>query len=84
MSETIQSVAPNQTAPSERELIAPLWHTFLLVLLIPGVSATSYFLTRRFVSSGRMPGEARLITSRLGAWAHSWGMSCIECDPLGA
>jgi uncharacterized protein len=74
MSETIQSVAPNQTAPSERELIAPLWHTFLLVLLILGVSAISYFLTRRFVSSGRMPGEARLIIY-LVTLVEEWGLA---------
>jgi uncharacterized protein len=74
MSETIQSAAPNQAGPSERELIAPVWHTFLLVLLILGLSATSYFLTRRSVLSGRMSGEARLIIY-LVTVVEEWGLA---------
>lgn len=47
-------------SPSDRELIAPLWHTILFVLLIAGLSASSYLFTKRFLAGGALSSRARL------------------------
>jgi len=60
MSQTIPCVGPNQTAAPEQRLIAPLWHTILLVLLILGISANSYFQAQPTASGGGASGERRL------------------------
>jgi uncharacterized protein len=57
MSQTIPSLSPSQVAPLEQKLIAPLWHTILLVLLILGGSANAYFQVQRTAS---VSGELRL------------------------
>jgi membrane protease YdiL (CAAX protease family) len=37
---------------SNRRLIAPVWHTLVLILFLLAASAAGYFVTRRFVPSG--------------------------------
>jgi uncharacterized protein len=54
-----ESQLPGQ---AEREPIAPVWHTIVFVLLILGLSATSYFMTRRLVSGAAASQSARLTT----------------------
>ncbi len=48
-------------AKTEQKLIAPVWHTLVLLLLILGLSVASYLLTRRADSGGGMSEKARLI-----------------------
>ncbi len=61
-------------AQTEQKLIAPVWYTLLLVLLILGLSASSYFLTHRAVWSGGIPEHARLVIY-LGTLVEEWGLA---------
>lgn len=54
--------ADNLDSASQRQLIAPLWHTILLLLIIFGVSAVGYANTRQFVKPAGAVPQARLIT----------------------
>ncbi|MGC1107372.1 MAG: CPBP family intramembrane glutamic endopeptidase [Candidatus Acidiferrales bacterium] len=66
MADAIQPIIPGGLeSPPDRKLIAPLWHTILFVLIILGISAVSYFSTRRFVAgsqAGAQSESARLLT----------------------
>lgn len=81
MSRTILSVSPIQVAPPGQKLIAPLWHTILLVLVILGGSANSYLQTRRIASGGEMTGELRL-TGYLTNIIALWGLVAYVSWPL--
>lgn len=54
----------NFEAPPERNLIAPLWHTILFVLIILGISWLSWYATRRFGGphSPQVTDRSQLIT----------------------
>lgn len=52
----------NLDSPSQRQLIAPLWHTILLLLIIFSVSAVGYVNTRQFVKPAGAVPQARIIT----------------------
>ncbi|MGB6482597.1 MAG: CPBP family intramembrane glutamic endopeptidase [Candidatus Acidiferrales bacterium] len=66
MADAIQPAVPGDLGSlPDRKLIAPLWHTILFVLIILGISAGSYFVTRRFVAglhAGAQSESARLLT----------------------
>jgi membrane protease YdiL (CAAX protease family) len=81
MSGTIPSVGPNQTAPPEQKLIAPLWHTIVLVLLILGLSANSYFQAQRPTSGGGVSGELRL-TGYLETLIVAWVLVAYVSWPM--
>jgi uncharacterized protein len=60
MADAVESASPGALgSPRDRKLIAPLWHTILLVLIIFGISALSYFTTRQ-ISAASV--KMRLIT----------------------
>lgn len=60
MADAVESASPGALeSPPDRKLIAPLWHTILLVLIIFGISALSYFTTRQ-ISAASV--KMRLIT----------------------
>lgn len=64
MADATQTPSPgNLDSPPQRRLIAPLWHTILLLVIIFGVSAVGYVSTRQFVKpAGAAPPQARMIT----------------------
>jgi uncharacterized protein len=68
-------------APSKQELIAPLWHTMVLVLVILGVSTNSYFLTLRIVSTGRM-SEGTWLILYLPGLVVEWGLVAYVSWPM--
>lgn len=73
MAESLSLNEPSDAA-SKKQLIAPLWHTILLVLVILGISVYSYFITRRFVAglhAGTSPERSRLIIY-LATLAQEW------------
>lgn len=60
MADAVESVSPGALElPPDRKLIAPLWHTILLLLIILGISAVSYFTTRQISATSI---EGRLLT----------------------
>ncbi|MGC2118996.1 MAG: hypothetical protein WA644_07890, partial [Candidatus Acidiferrales bacterium] len=60
MADAVESASPGALeSPPDRKLIAPLWHTILLVLIIFGISALSYFTTRQISAASE---KMRLIT----------------------
>lgn len=60
MADAVESVSPGTLElPPDRKLIAPLWHTILLLLIILGISAVSYFTTRQISATSI---EGRLLT----------------------
>lgn len=74
MAEAIPSALPAELeSPPDRKLIAPLWHTILFVLVIAGISASSFFFTRRFAGgkSAEMTERARM-TLYLGTLVQEW------------
>lgn len=67
MADVTQSAPPGNLEPaSDAKLIAPLWHTVLLIVILLGLSAVGYFTSRSFLSQGPSgaapPGAARLVT----------------------
>lgn len=62
MAQTFGPASASELNPSpDRELIAPVWHTIGFVVLIAGLSASSYLLTRKFVVGGTLASSARRI-----------------------
>ncbi len=60
MADAVESVSPGALElPPDRKLIAPVWHTILLLLIILGISAVSYFTTRQISATSI---EGRLLT----------------------
>ena len=80
MSRTNPSVGPNQTAPPEQKLIAPLWHTILLVLVILGISANGYFQAQRLASRGI--SEGMLLIGDLSDLIIKWGLVAYVSWPM--
>lgn len=58
MGEIVEASSLSETIPPERQQMAPLWHTALLILILLGLSFASYFNSRRF---GSMNTKARLV-----------------------
>jgi uncharacterized protein len=50
MSDIAQPSSVTETSPPAQQQMAPLWHTLLLILILAGVSAGSYFSSRHFVT----------------------------------
>jgi uncharacterized protein len=60
MADVVESASPGALeSPPDRKLIAPLWHTILLILIILGLSALSYLTTRQIPATSI---KMRLIT----------------------
>lgn len=69
MADAAQPASPGALeSPPGGKLIAPLWHTILLVLILLGLSAGSYLSSRRFVSQNPIAGAAPSAT-RLATYA---------------
>ena len=81
MSQTIPSVEPNQKASPKQKLIAPLWHTILLVLVILGISANSYLQAQRLASRGGM-SEGMLLIGYLSNIIVQWVLVAFVSWPM--
>ena len=81
MSPTISSASPSQVAPPEQKLIAPIWHTVLLVLVILGGSADSYFRTPR-TTSGAGVSEGAWLAGYLINIIVLWGLVAFVSWPM--
>jgi uncharacterized protein len=66
MADALEAQSANLQPSSENKLIAPLWHTILLIVILLGLSAFSYFTSREFVMKAgpesAPPSAARLVT----------------------
>jgi uncharacterized protein len=72
MTESVPLASPYEfQSSSDRKLIAPLWHTILFAFIILGISALSYFATRRLVSSGSPSQNAHVLTY-LATFGEEW------------
>lgn len=61
----------------KRKLLAPIWHTVGLVLLIFGTSAASYLTSRHFVGASPQvaaPNRAAMLVTYAGTLVLEWGL----------
>lgn len=77
MADTNDRQAPQAVAVisgrEERKLLAPLWHTAVLVLILFASSAFGYFTTRRFVHArGATPTPAQMIPTYAFTLVFEW------------
>jgi uncharacterized protein len=65
MSDIAQPSSVSETTPPQQQQMAPLWHTLLLILILAGLSAGSYFSSRHLVTKNAEaspPTPAMLVT----------------------
>lgn len=76
MADTAAPSAPNESS-SERKLLAPIWHTAGLVILIFGTSAASYLTSRHFVGAtpqAAVPNRTAMLATYAGTLVLEWGL----------
>lgn len=74
MANTAAPPAPDESSP-KRQLLAPIWHTAGLVILIFGTSAASYLTSRHFVAATpqvAVPNRTAMLATYAGTFVLEW------------